>query len=52
MGVATLQVGDDAEGLHVVIKAAVRLHRPLQLVFSRMAERGVTEVVGESHRLR
>src|SRR3546814_15356727 len=51
LGVAALQQGQDAEGLLVVVEAAVGRHGLLQRVLAGMAEAGVAAVVGQRHRL-
>ena len=51
LGVALLQLGDDAQALGVVVEAAVRRHHRLQRVLAGMAERRVAEIVGERQRL-
>src|SRR3546814_18109575 len=47
----TLFRSHDAEGLLVVVEAAVGRHGLLQRVLAGMAEAGVAEVVGQRHRL-
>ena len=47
LGIALFQLGHDAEGLDVVIEAAIRLHLHLQLVLARMAERRMPQIVGQ-----
>ena len=51
LGIALLELGEDAQGLGVVVEAAVRLHRRVQRLLAGMAERRVAEIVGERHRL-
>ena len=46
-GVALLEQVDDAQGLQVVLEAAVGLHAGVQRVLAGVAERRVAEVVGE-----
>ena len=48
VGIAVLQLGDHAEGLDVVVKAAIGLHALLQLILARMAKGRVAKVMGES----
>ena len=43
-----LQLGDHAEGLDVVVKAAIGLHALLQFILARMAKGRVAKVMGES----
>uniref|UniRef100_A0A0N5A0R2 Phenol hydroxylase n=1 Tax=Parastrongyloides trichosuri TaxID=131310 RepID=A0A0N5A0R2_PARTI len=50
-GIAGFQLGYDAEALDVVIKAAERLHLFMQFVLARMAERRVSQIVGQGDRL-
>ncbi len=47
MGITPLQLGDHAEGLHIVVEPAERLHAIVQLVLARMAEGRMAQVVGE-----
>ncbi len=49
--VATLQLGDDAQGLGVVVETAVSGHLRVQDLLTGMAEAGVAKVVSEGHRL-
>ena len=52
LGVTLLQLGDHAQTLRVVVEAAERLHHLLQRVLAGMAERRMSEVVGEGERFR
>jgi len=51
LGIALLELGEDAERLCVVVEAAIGLHRGVQRLLAGMAERRVAEIVGERHRL-
>ncbi len=51
VGVAALELGDDAQGLAVVVEAAVPGHRGVERVFPGMPEGGVAEVVAKRDRL-
>ncbi len=46
--IAHLQLGHDAEALHIVIKAAVVGHQQGQLVLARMGKRRVAQIVCQS----
>ena len=45
--IAALQLRDDPEGLNVMIEPTKCLHLDLQLIFARMPERRMAEVVGQ-----
>jgi len=49
LGVALLELGQDAQGLRVVVEAAERLHRRMQRLLAGMPERRVAEIVSERH---
>ena len=51
-GVAALEVGDDAQGLRVVIEAAELGQHGVERVLAGVAERAVAEVVRQRHGLR
>ena len=51
IGVAALQLGDEAQGLAVVVEAAVRRHAGVERVLAGVAERRMAEIVAERHRL-
>src|SRR5262249_29949775 len=51
LGVALLELGEDAQRLGVVIEAAVGLHRRVQRLLAGMAERRVAEIVRQRHGL-
>jgi hypothetical protein len=42
---------DDAQALHIVLKAAVPAHEAIQHFLAAMAERRMAEIVGEGDRL-
>ena len=50
-GVASLQPGDDAEGLQVVVEAAELGQRLVERRLAGMAEGAVAEIVGQRDRL-
>ena len=49
--IATLQRGDDAQGLRVVVEAAVGREAGIERALAGMAERRVTKIVGQRQRL-
>ncbi len=51
VGVAALELGDDAQGVAVVVEAAVAGHAGVERVLAGVAERGVAEIVAERDRL-
>ncbi len=51
IGVAALELGDEAQAVAVVVEAAVGRHASVEGVFAGMAERRVAEIVAERHRL-
>ena len=51
LGIALLELGQDAQRLGIVVEAAERLHRRVQRLLAGMAERRVAEIVGQRHRL-
>ena len=51
-GVALLELVDHAQGLQVVLEAAVRAHAIVERVLARVAERRMSEVVREGDGLR
>ena len=51
VGVAALELGDDAQRMAVVVEAAVAGHAGVERVLAGMAERRVAEVVAERDRL-
>ena len=51
IGVAALELGDDAQSMAVVVEAAVAGHAGVERVLAGMAERRVAEVVAERDRL-
>ena len=51
LGVALLELVDDAQRLQVVLEAAVLAHAVVQRVLAGVAERRVAEVVREADRL-
>ena len=51
LGVAILELGQDAERLGVVVEAGIRLHHTVQRLLAGMAERRVAEIVSQRHRL-
>ena len=50
VGVAALELGDDPQGVAVVVEAAVAGHAGVERVFAGMAERRVAEIVAERDR--
>ena len=51
VGVVTLQPGDDAQRLRIVVKAAIGRHQRLHRVFASVAERGVAQIMRQRHGL-
>ena len=51
IGVAALELGDDAQAVAVVVEAAERRHAGVERVFAGMAERRMAEVMAERDRL-
>ena len=51
IGVAALQLGDEAQAVAVVVESAMGRHAGVERVFAGMAERRVAEVMAERHRL-
>src|SRR5690348_3717112 len=51
LGIALLELGQDAQRLGIVVETAERLHRRMQRLFACMTERRMAEIVGERHRL-
>ena len=51
IGVAALELGDEAQAVAVVVEAAVRCHAGVERVLAGVAERRVAEIVAERHRL-
>ncbi len=51
IGVAVLEQRQNTDGLRVVLEAAVFLHRGVEPLLARVAERRMAEVVGERQRL-
>ena len=51
IGVAALELGDEAQAVAVVVEAAVRGHAGVERVLAGVAERRVAEIVAERHRL-
>ena len=46
--IALFEQGDDTKALDVVIEAAVIFHQAVERIFSRMAERRMTEIMSET----
>ena len=51
LGVAALQLGDDAQSLRVMVEPAVALHGGVEHVLAGMAETGVAKIMRQRQRL-